>query len=65
MLAAVYEGVEEYSCKYFAVRTEKRKLSVKQQGPLVSQIWYVLARTRFMELFMLSSGGEKVYKVWP
>ena len=31
----VYEGVEEYSCRYFAVRKEKRKLSEKQQGPLV------------------------------
>ena len=31
----VYEGVEEYSCKYFAVRKEKLKLSKNQQGPLV------------------------------
>ena len=32
---AVYEGVEEYSCKYFAVRKDKLKLSEKEQGPLV------------------------------
>ena len=32
---AAYEGVEEYSCKYFANRKDKLKLAGKQQGPLV------------------------------
>lgn len=35
LVLLVYEGVEEYSCKYFAARKEKLKLSENQQGPLV------------------------------
>ena len=40
---AVYEGVEEYSCKYFAVRKDKLKLSEKEQGPLVCVYWTKLS----------------------
>ena len=31
----VYEGVEEYSCKYFAERKERQRLVEKGDGPLV------------------------------
>ena len=38
----MYEGVEEYSCKYFAERKERQKLVEKGDGPLVrhSYIYY-------------------------
>ena len=36
VLSTVYEGLEEYSCKYFAVRKEKFAIGDKGDGPLVS-----------------------------
>ena len=36
VLSTVYEGLEEYSCKYFAVRKEKFAVGDKGAGPLVS-----------------------------
>lgn len=37
-ICAVYEGVEEYSCKYFAERKERQKLVKKGDGPLVNHL---------------------------